>query len=109
LPNPFTILFDDTAISQARLGNGATPVAIPGDFNRSGRVDAADYSVWRNGLGTIYTSADYAIWKSHFGQTAAAGASAAIPEPASLLIALATLIAAVAPLRRPSPRKPLAA
>lgn len=107
-PNPFTILFDDTAISQARLGAGALPTVISGDFNRSGRVDAADYSVWRNGLGTIYTPADYAIWKLYFGQTAAAGASAAIPEPPSLIITLATLMALISPIRHWRHVKPLA-
>lgn len=98
-PNPFTVLFDDTAISQTRLG-GAPPIAILGDFNHSGRVDAADYSVWRNGLGTTYSQADYTSWKSNFGQTAAAGSSAAVPEPSSLPIAVATLIAIIAPIRR---------
>jgi Polysaccharide lyase len=107
-PNPFTILFDDSAISQMRLGIDAMPVPIPGDFNGSGRVDAADYSVWRNGLGTIYTPEDYATWKSHFGQTAAAGASAAIPEPESLILTLAALIVFLAPIRRQPPHQPLA-
>jgi hypothetical protein len=35
---------------------------LPGDFNFSGRVDAADYAVWRNGLGTLFTMNDYAVW-----------------------------------------------
>ena len=28
--------------------------SLPGDFNRDGTVDAADYVVWRNGLGTLH-------------------------------------------------------
>ena len=32
---------------------------IAGDFNTDGTVDAADYVVWRNGLGTTYAQNDY--------------------------------------------------
>jgi hypothetical protein len=59
---------------------------IPGDFNGDARVDAADYVVWRRGLGTIYTQAHYDLWRVHFGESgiSATGTlpSAAVPEPA---------------------------
>ena len=29
--------------------------ALDGDFNNDGKVDAADYVVWRKGFGTTYT------------------------------------------------------
>jgi probable HAF family extracellular repeat protein len=62
-----------------------TPVQLPGDFNDDGRVDAADYIVWRKGLGTTYTPSEYNLWRTHFRQTAGSGtgasASAAVPEP----------------------------
>jgi hypothetical protein len=60
-----------------------------GDYNQNGRVDAADYTVWRNSLGanglTAYSGADgsgdgmvdaddYGIWKLHFGETIPQGA-----------------------------------
>jgi hypothetical protein len=32
----------------------------PGDFDQDGTVDAADYVVWRKGLGTTYSQTDYA-------------------------------------------------
>jgi hypothetical protein len=64
--------------------------ALPGDFNGNGGVDAADYVVWRKGLGTTYTQNDYNIWRAHFGQTSGGGAgasvNAAVPEPATLLL-----------------------
>ena len=72
---------------------------LPGDYNNNGIVDAADYVVWRKGLGTTYTQNDYDVWRAHFGQTAGSGAaipsanplSAAVPEPATLvLLMLAT-------------------
>jgi hypothetical protein len=79
--------------------NGVLSIAsagLPGDFNPNGVVDAADYVVWRKGLGTTYTQNDYLVWRAHFGQTAGSGAalpsakplSAAVPEPSSELILL---------------------
>lgn len=77
-------------------------VAIEGDFNRDGLVDAADYTVWRDGLGTLYTQADYTVWKNNFGAGGAhGGAVAGVPEPAGLAIA-ALLAAALAGVTWPS-------
>jgi len=64
-------------------------VALPGDYSLDGVVDAADYTVWRDGLDSIYTPADYDGWKSHFGQSAGGGSTAngqisAVPEPGAL-------------------------
>jgi glycosidase len=70
---------------------------MPGDYNLDGKVDAADYTVWRNHLGSIgligdgnfdgkVDGSDYDIWKSAFGfqrgpLSGGSGAAAAIPEP----------------------------
>jgi hypothetical protein len=76
------------------------PPLLPGDFNLDGSVDAADYVVWRKGLGTTYTQTDYNVWCANFGAGSAgigAGSgtagyplgasvtplSAAVPEPAT--------------------------
>jgi hypothetical protein len=62
--------------------------SAPGDFNNDGTVDAADYVVWRNGLGTSYTQPDYDVWRDHFGQTLGASSlRATVPEPVSLALA----------------------
>jgi autotransporter-associated beta strand protein len=67
--------------------------ALPGDFTADGVVDAADYVVWRKGLGTTYTQADYTAWSAHFGQSAAAsGAAAAVPEPSVAVLAAFCLL-----------------
>jgi hypothetical protein len=92
------------------------PTIIPGDFNRDGSVDAADYTVWRNtlgqnnlgnqgagadgdGSGTI-RQADYDIWKANFGTGSGGGGSVAVPEPASVAFAAIALIAAGGGLNR---------
>jgi hypothetical protein len=77
---------------------------LPGDFNTDGQVDAADYVIWRKGLGTTYTQDGYTHWRSHFGQTAASGsatsASAAIPEPLPHAILITALLAMCATSQR---------
>jgi Asp-tRNA(Asn)/Glu-tRNA(Gln) amidotransferase A subunit family amidase/uncharacterized protein YjbI with pentapeptide repeats len=64
--------------------------AIPGDFNSNGVVDTADYVVWRNALGTVFTQDDYNVWRAHFGQPAGMGsiANGAIPEPAGVFLVM---------------------
>jgi hypothetical protein len=81
--------------------NGGTPASVVvnsvsvtgspnGDLNGDGVVNAADYVVWRDGLGPTFTVNDYDVWRSHFGQTDGSGASVnmnvAIPEPATLML-----------------------
>ena len=34
------------------------PTAVPGDYNRNGTVDAADYTVWRDSMGSSDMAAD---------------------------------------------------
>lgn len=90
---------------------------LQGDFNGNGRVDIADYTLWRNNLGNPDESvingagdgingvdiADYSLWKTNYGATAAVAASvavAAVPEPATVsLSVVATLLAVVATRR----------
>jgi hypothetical protein len=103
------------ALTQIQLGVGdaavstssGQPSAIPdaslyirdlavlaGDYNGDGRVDAADYVVWRknlgatsgpglaadgNGNGTV-DGADYALWRSNFGATASGRSRAPTPR-----------------------------
>jgi hypothetical protein len=69
---------------------------VPGDYNHDGMVDAADYIVWRKGLGTIYTQSDYNVWLTNFGRgTVGSGsgstAGAAVPEPTSLVLLMVAM------------------
>jgi hypothetical protein len=78
---------------------------LPGDYNQNGTVDAADYTVWRDNLGSGTALPnddtpgvgpdDYDRWRTNFGQVAGSGSNAmvnvAVPEPATLaLLFLAT-------------------
>ncbi len=78
---------------------------LPGDFNTDGKVDAADYVVWRKGLDTLYTPDDYDDWRANFGATApgagtVAGQAAAVPEPAAIILLAALLPFAVTAAHR---------
>ncbi len=74
---------------------------LTGDFNADGIVDAADYLVWRNTLGSttdlrangdntgdsqdVIDGADYLVWKNNYGSGsggALASVHIAVPEPA---------------------------
>jgi hypothetical protein len=78
------------------------PAALPGDYNSNGAVDAADYVLWRDGgplmnevadPGSV-SAVDYTEWRARFGTTPAPGqafGSAAVPEPASLLLIAAAV------------------
>jgi hypothetical protein len=81
------------------------PVAAPlitGDYNNDGEVDAADYVVWRNGMGTTYAQNDYEAWRAHFGNTAAGGSisQASAPEPTSVILLLSGIFMASLPRQR---------
>jgi hypothetical protein len=88
------VLFEPLAVS-----------SIPGDFNRDGSVSAADFTVWRDALGShhllnnngdetgasagIVDLADYELWKANFGAPvfgAEVAAAVPIPEPAACLV-----------------------
>ncbi|WP_425396015.1 hypothetical protein [Aeoliella sp.] len=87
--------------------NYVVPLGLEGDFNGDGLVNLADYTVWRNNLGSsadlngngdensgsagVVDAADYALWKQNFGASAAAAsvtATAQVPEPSAVLLVL---------------------
>lgn len=95
-----------TVISDSSTGAGTTfdlpdPIAVvgmlqlAGDYNGNHVVDAADYVVWRDRLGTttslpgditpgLISEDDYVVWRMNFGRSVSGGA-AAVPEPGTIL------------------------
>lgn len=82
---------------------------LAGDYNEDGSVDAADYTSWRDAVGSaagtlpndvdggVIGSDQYNTWRDNFGATSALGASfslspsaaaTAAPEPATLALML---------------------
>jgi hypothetical protein len=88
--------------------------APSGDYNGNGRIDAADYVVWRNSVGQSASPAgsgadgnangtvdagDYTFWRTRFGNAVGglssgnASVAAAVPEPFTISLALGGLAA----------------
>ena len=83
-----------------------SPPVLTGDYNGDGLVDLADYTVWRNTLGSttnlaangdnsgasegVIDTADYLAWKDNFGDSLAPAAAlvtgSSVPEPMSLAL-----------------------
>jgi hypothetical protein len=95
----FLAAFDPAHADANFIASFNQPDELPGDFNHDRTVDAADYTVWRDGLGSGFTPDDYQLWKDHFGQSNGAGAlapAAAVPEPATVGLMFAAVVAALA-------------
>jgi PEP-CTERM motif len=87
----------------------STAVAgLLGDYNNNGKIDAADYSVWRDALAAGSTSltndstpgivneSDFTYWRNHYGEMAMGGGAsrgaAAIPEPGTAILVAAAVL-----------------
>ena len=80
----------DTAWDPRSVGAAEQPPELVGDYNGDDVVNAADYTIWRNALGTnvpkysgadgngngAIDAADYDEWKANFGSMAGRGAVA---------------------------------
>ncbi len=68
----------------------------PADFNQDGTVDAADYTVWRDGNSPDSTQAGYLLWRANYGAVqggaTAQAASVAAPEPGAMLLLAAAAL-----------------
>jgi autotransporter-associated beta strand protein len=112
-----TIDYGSGANGQITIMGTLSTAGLIGDYNNDGKVNAADYTVWRNNLGGDESllgsnrdpansgnigQDDYDSWKARFGETSppsSGGASAVgVPEPASFV--LIGLAAALVGLRR---------
>ena len=112
LPNGYSwrVLYSTNDITLSVLPPGQSNVINPvGDFNLDGYVNIADYTVWRDSVGSstnfaadangddLINSLDYDLWKAHFGEHFnfgnGSGTISNVPEPSALiLLAIAVLI-----------------
>lgn len=111
----YALAYSPTSVKLEVRSESTSAGGLPGDYNLDGTVDAADYSVWRDKLGSSLAlpnddtagvgQDDYERWKTHFGESAVFGAGAGdaanrpAPEPATLLL-LAAPVALLPMLRR---------
>ena len=88
---------------------------LTGDFNNNGVVDAADYIIWRDTVGSttdlradanlngVVDAADFDLWRSNFGTTGPASGTAmgiaAVPEPSQMLQIMALVTVALFSVR----------
>lgn len=115
--NDFRGIIDINAIEAIGEGIFTPPVGLPGDFNGDGKVDAVDYAVWRENLGTgfvlagngdetgasmgIVDTADFKLWVDNYGAMAAPSPIiTAAPEPATALLMLLATTLSIATTRR---------
>jgi hypothetical protein len=79
-----------------------------GDNNSDGRVDGADYVLWRNDSDNYGGSPDgYNTWRANFGSTFGSGSgSASVPEPSTLVLMGACFAGVLVTRRRHSARTP---
>jgi hypothetical protein len=104
-----SLMFDDLVFADSYSDaynfatTGVNPAGLDGDFNLDNRVDAADYIIWRKGLGTTHMPDEYNTWRQHFGESMGSGSlgGAAVPEPSTAAYSIAgCLLAGVGFARR---------
>jgi hypothetical protein len=91
----------------------AVAPGVTGDYNDDGIVDARDYTIWRDKLGSttvlpnddtpgVVDASDYTDWKTNFGMSGGSGALAAgaVPEPGSIGLLFSALAFGGTVLRR---------
>lgn len=111
-------VLDLAGLEAVRLENLPQILSLPGDFNGDNVVNIADYTVWRDNLGSddplggngdetggstgVVDAADYALWKSQFGESLPPGviSQLAVPEPSAGVSLLAGAIVAASLLGR---------
>jgi hypothetical protein len=87
------LVFSYGIAGSSKLLTGAVnyiSTTVAGDYDGNGKVDAADYVLWRKNPAAFGGNpAGYNTWRANFGYPPGAGvALAAVPEPATCLLAL---------------------
>jgi hypothetical protein len=83
----------EAAFTVENFRTEGTLATLTGDYNADGKVDAADYVVWRDQ--NINGPQGYLDWRTNFGKPAsgaALGSGGSVPEPASASLVLVGLV-----------------
>jgi hypothetical protein len=78
-----------------------SPLALTGDFNADGTVNATDYQAWREQFGQpgqalsadgnrdgVVDAADYLVWRKSMANAESATSASAVPEPISIALGI---------------------
>jgi hypothetical protein len=65
---------------------------LDGDYNEDGVVNAADYVAWRKSPNAFGGDPGYNAFRENFGELVAGSGGGAVPEPASLILAIVAAI-----------------
>ncbi len=97
-PDSRTVIYiaDQDVVGESKLFAATLPgppMGIPGDYNNDGKVNAADYVLWRKSPASFGGDpAGYNTWRANFGQPSGDGSgsalgpsSHAVPEPSSFV------------------------
>ena len=99
------------------VATAVSPPDLPGDYNDDGKVDAADYVVWRKHEGSMTTlpndphggtigTLQFSTWRANFSNMAGSGsgaesANAAVPEPTALVLLVVAIAGGIIQRHRP--------
>ena len=77
---------------------------MPGDHNHDGKVNAADYVLWRNDPATYGGAGGYTAWRQNFGNPPGSGSGldggGSVPEPTgAALVVIAVTLGYIRPRR----------
>lgn len=115
-PGPFGPSLPWNGFMTLTVTNVTPSGAVPGDYNGDNKVDASDYTTWRDHLGGDASALaigsrdpgnagpidtdDYNFWKINFGTGGAASTTSAVPEPSAFgLLTSGAFISALLALR----------
>ena len=91
-------------LSSGNVFRIATNELLPGDYDADGKVDDADYVVWKTNFGAttvpglaadgngdnVVNAADYTVWRDNLGNSVhnlgAGSGGVGVPEPAALAL-----------------------
>jgi hypothetical protein len=96
----------DAIFAESSQEEALLTIRMMPDYNHNSAVDIADYTMWRDTLGSIselqadgdgngtVDTADYARWKEFFGvaEVAPMGRASAIPEPSTWAVLAGLLL-----------------